>query len=408
MATIQLKHFGPITDTGRLTLTQVMLVIGRQSSGKSAFMKVLCYCRWLEKKILTSSADVAKSFASDGRFIKVLKQFYRIDENYFCDETELSYESDAVSIFYRDHSGDALITKKSPSEAADFNSKLSYIPAERNLVAAVRNINSAYHTTDRDVLFNFIQEWNEAKEAYTVANNIRLSVNDEYRFYSDSGLDYVLLPGGKRITSFYASSGIQSVMPIDVMSDCFFNMVGKVVKYSREDLMNLLMEMLHNDNAAIDLNLITEDRIAALREKMKYQSTQLFIEEPEQNLYPDAQRCLILNLIRRLAAVRSAGKQPSMVVMTTHSPYVLTTLNVLMADAAAMQLKPENAELNRTIDRSTLLPLDAYSAYFIDTDGCFRNIKDTELPMFSGIDLDNVSDWADQHIATINSILFAE
>ena len=50
MATIRLKNFGPIKDTGLIELSQILLIIGRQSSGKSTFMKVLCYCRWLEKK----------------------------------------------------------------------------------------------------------------------------------------------------------------------------------------------------------------------------------------------------------------------------------------------------------------------------------------------------------------------
>ena len=52
MATIQIKNIGPITDTGIIPLTSVMLVIGKQSSGKSTFLKILCFCRWMEKLIM--------------------------------------------------------------------------------------------------------------------------------------------------------------------------------------------------------------------------------------------------------------------------------------------------------------------------------------------------------------------
>ena len=41
MATIQIKNIGPITDTGIIPLTSVMLVIGKQSSGKSTFLRCL-------------------------------------------------------------------------------------------------------------------------------------------------------------------------------------------------------------------------------------------------------------------------------------------------------------------------------------------------------------------------------
>ena len=31
---------------------------------------------------------------------------------------------------------------------------------------------------------------------------------------------------------------------------------------------------------------------------------------------------------------------------------------------------------------------------------------DSELPMFSGIDLDQVSDWVDEHIYQINKVIY--
>ena len=37
-------------DSTKIEMTPLMLLIGRQSAGKSTFMKVLCFCRWIEKK----------------------------------------------------------------------------------------------------------------------------------------------------------------------------------------------------------------------------------------------------------------------------------------------------------------------------------------------------------------------
>jgi hypothetical protein len=160
--------------------------------------------------------------------------------------------------------------------------------------------------------------------------------------------------------------------------------------------------------AKIDVNSLSEDDMEKLREQMRYQSVQLFIEEPEQNLYPDSQRILIQNIVRRIKKANKEGKKDSMVVMTTHSPYVLSVLNVLIAEASANVKLPSDEELEKIIDASTLLPLSAYSAFFINKSGVFENIMDSELPMFSGIDLDQVSDWVDEHIYQINKVIYKD
>ena len=411
MATIQIKNLGPIKDTGLINLTDVLLVIGRQSSGKSTFMKVLCFCRWIEKKIMTSFDNTIQAYTHNKRFTRDLKQFYRIDEMYFKEDTEIIYDGDVVTISLTGVDQNAKINRKLEAWEDRYNSKLSYIPAERNLVSAVQNINDTYKAKERDSIFNFIQEWYEAKDTYGSDNKLTLSLTDDFKYYSDIGLDYVVLPNGKPITSFYASSGVQSIMPIDVMTDYIMGVVGKVVKFSMTDLMNRLMESLDTDvrNEIVHgAHEVTEEELAPIREKMKYQSAQLFIEEPEQNLYPDAQRKLVQNIIRHLKAVKSVGKHRSMVVLTTHSPYVLSILNVLIADAAAVEKKPGDERLKDVVDESTLLPTDAFSAYFINKDGVFEDIKDMEIPMLSGINLDSVSDWVDEHVGRINEILYAE
>lgn len=50
MASLHIKNFGPISDSTKIELTSLTVLVGRQSSGKSTFMKVLCFCRWIEKR----------------------------------------------------------------------------------------------------------------------------------------------------------------------------------------------------------------------------------------------------------------------------------------------------------------------------------------------------------------------
>ena len=51
MASLHIKNIGPILDSTKIELTPLMVLISRQSSSKSTFMKVLCFCRWVEKKL---------------------------------------------------------------------------------------------------------------------------------------------------------------------------------------------------------------------------------------------------------------------------------------------------------------------------------------------------------------------
>lgn len=398
MASIKIQNLGPIKDSGMLTLTEVMLIIGRQSSGKSTFMKVLCFCRWIEKRVMTG--DPVQSFCQT--FVSKLKHFYRLDDLYFQEDTRIEYEGDVVSIRFLGNSKKAEINVKNCDAIARYNTKIGYIPSERNLVSAVRNINATYKSSDRDMLFNFILEWNEYKRDFTRDEQLKLSLTENFTYYDEDNQDYVVLPNRKPITSFFASSGVQSIIPIDVISEKATDAVGKIKKYSVDDL-NRMLDLLNNGETTV-----FSDKVEAMREHMKYKSAQLFIEEPEQNLYPDAQRLLALNLVRRIKKARQAGDKQSLLVITTHSPYLLTSLNVLMAESAAKQLNPADQRINDIVDDSTLLPVDSYSAYFISKEGEFMNIKDTEIPMFSGIELDSVSDWVDEHISRINELLYSE
>ena len=407
MATIRIQNFGPIKDTGLIQLTEVMLIIGRQSSGKSTFMKVLCHCRWIEKRIMTRPENVVQAYTHNRRFASELKQFHRVDEMYFQEDTSIEYDGDVVSINLTGKNNNAKITRKNDVWENRYNTKISYIPAERNLVSAVRNINSAYKTDDRDVLFNFILEWNESRRDFTKNSQLNLSLTDSFKYYDEDGQDYIVLPNGSSITSFFASSGVQSIMPIDVISEKTINSVGSVTKYSVDDLMSRMLEILDKNKEAEPMEELSKT-METIREYMKYKSAQLFIEEPEQNLYPDAQRMLILNLVRRIKKAQTVPNKQSLLMLTTHSPYVLSTMNVLIADAAAKQQKPKDARLNEIIEESTLLPVEAYSAYYITREGTFENIKDLDIPMFSGIDLDSVSDWVDEHVSRINDILYTE
>ena len=363
-----------------------MVIIGRQSAGKSTFMKVLCFCRWVEKKIMVSTDDIVNQYTHYNRFIKELKQFHRLNDEYFSKDTELLYDGDNLTIEYRGENGNAKITRKNSFAENRFNTKLCYIPAERNLISAIQNVDKTYKATERDVLFNFIYEWDEAKSPYTNEHPFRLAATGGFSYVNKSGADVLVREGGIETPAFYASSGMQSVMPMDVMANYITERVGKNASLS----MHERNEINKTDNGHS-------------YKRLEYQSAQLFIEEPEQNLYPESQKLVVMSLVRSLKKALEKGSEQSMIVVTTHSPYVMSVVNVLLAAAIV-----EEKNLSQSVVcKDCIISSKSISGYYIDEKGIFQNIMDNEIPMLSGNDLDGVSDWVDDSISKLNEILFA-
>ena len=175
-------------------------------------------------------------------------------------------------------------------------------------------------------------------------------------------------------------------MPLEVMANYMMSQVGK----------NAPLSM-------VERNSINETDNGLASRRLEYQSAQVFIEEPEQNLYPESQRLIVLSIIRSLKMALDKGSESSFVMMTSHSPYILSVVNVLLL-AAVVSEKVGQAE----IEDEYIIPSSSVSGYFIGDDGVFRNILDNEIPMLTGNDLDGVSDWVDDKISKLNNILYGE
>ena len=403
MATIHIKNVGPLKDTGEIALNRLLLIIGKQSSGKSTFMKVLCHCRWVEKTLMVDDDSSAKDYGKDQEFLKSLMTFHRFNPDFFSSDSYIKYDGDYITIEQNGNEADAVITRKESFEDKRYNTKLCFIPSERNLISAVKNLDKTYKATELDVLLNYLLEWDEVKDYYSTKNALRLSVARNIHYYNDGGADFIYLSqNGKKLPVFYASSGVQSAMPIEVMIDRYSAVVGEKASLSKHDWRHIFDEMKDSN--------IAQNVLTTKANKAYYQSVQFFIEEPEQNLYPLSQKDLLLNVVKHLvAANRNEKASPrSMVVMTTHSPYILSVLNELMAEAKLYDKHYENyiEGVDDFVNYDCYMSPDYYSAYYINDNGTFENLIDSELPMISGVELDGVSDWVEERISKVNNFIY--
>ena len=147
-----------------------------------------------------------------------------------------------------------------------------------------------------------------------------------------------------------------------------------------------------------------ENVLNSILNRSSYRSFHMFIEELEQNLFPKAQFELVKMLVGLLKKMeqKSTG-YTSTVFLTTHSPYVLTALNVMMLASIAYEKSPDKV---RDIGlEDYVLPKEAYSAYCIKN-GRFENIIDEEYGFIKGDFLDSVSELVDNYTFELNSLIY--
>lgn len=431
MSTIQIQHIGALKDTGEIPIKRVTLILGPQGAGKSTLMKILCYCRWVEKEIMKDLMKNKDWYTHYKRFFKGLSEFHRLPQSFFSSGSSIVYKGDLVSIVWslgKNNGNARVFVSKSDFSRRRHNPKLAFIPAERNLVSAVQNIDRNYRSNSRDVLFNFILELEEAKQAYTVDNKLPLSIMSGLSYYqSPEGVNLIWHEDEQQVlNAFYVASGIQSAFPVDVISSYLHTQVGRFSPMSTSELSAVLLGFLSSGEKLPD---DISERLSRLEKSSLYSSMQLYIEEPEQNLYPESQRKLMLRLLQVISSVKEKERKAwaesfdSSLVFTTHSPYLLSVINTQFAVARArLDLKENSEGFSEKEQERRLAELDAlqqkyklddinltsdeYAAYFVEPAGTLKNLIDPEFPMVSGVELDGVSDWVEDYTNEIYLIAY--
>ncbi|MBF0165707.1 MAG: AAA family ATPase [Magnetococcales bacterium] len=109
----------------------------------------------------------------------------------------------------------------------------------------------------------------------------------------------------------------------------------------------------------------------------------IFVEEPEAHLFPEAQKDVVALMALFLSAV--PGNQ---IVVTTHSPYILSAINNLLFAHGVGRKRP--GEVAEVVDPKLWLDPKRVAAYFVENGG-IRRIMDDELGMIQAEEIDSVS-----------------
>lgn len=374
MEKIVVRNFGPICELD-IEIKRFTIFIGTQGSGKSTISKLLTICRdiyW--RTIVAQGGDVSKFFTNYGISTYFRKSTY-IEYTYndlvitYVDGRFSGKEKGSTQEEYRERQEKMLATVVSAMAHAmgyekidDFKDNVSdarlflanirtlmYIPAERIMAGQLASSLASLVVANVPLgnsLMEYLSFWEKAQKEFPNYEvpflNAKLVTKDGERYIKKlEDVSEELVPFS------VCSSGLQSVFPMLMVIDyCVKN---------------------------------------------KYFDS-FVIEEPELNLYPTNQRELLRFVLQRY---NNANENDSInVVLTTHSPYTLSVLNVaLLANIVADDAEFAK-EVDKIVPKGERLNYSDLAVYALSEGDqlCCKNLVDMNTQLIGMNSLDAVSD----------------
>ncbi len=370
------KNFGPLKDIN-IKLNEINLFIGENGSGKSVLGKLITILYNIYNNMNLTMDNIIKSFdeykinylskdtiieltgiSNDNKIenmitIKNLEfQFGSLMNNFKNNYSKLqsikNHQEEEINKFtnylktikkLNNEKKLKYILKKLETInniISKFNKLQSrYIPSERNFISIISQSLSSFIVADIPLpkyLLQFSSDFENATNQIQELNilNIKYIYDkglDRHKIYYDDQ-NYLLLNE--------SSSGIQAVIPLLI-----------TYKYFTEEYHSIV------------------------------------IEEPEQNLFPKAQKEVIDFIIENL-------QKNNQLFLMTHSPYILTALNNLILAHDVKTVKGEEA-IKGLVKSSQCIPFEEINAYYIEN-GKAIDIMDKENRLIGINIIDEISD----------------
>ncbi len=395
MERIVVRNFGPLRDCD-VDIRRYTVFIGPQGSGKSTLSRLYTSLSWIEKSVWRNTLSY-KDFNAD-RFIRIIS-YLQLDE-FIEPDTFILYEGSIMTLRYSE--GHVMIGKG--KESSYTLPKLLYIPSERSYLSISDDFLSSGNLPS--VFYEFASDYSAARNLVG-SKGFDIPVNGFRFIYSKLDSSSIIMDegGGYRIRLSRAASGIQSVLPLSLVFAYRCDALAyderpgmSVISVQQKEKVLGMMDGFigsHDISSedspemnvlkAAGITGITADPalsdalISKLRHVFDFRLSAV-IEEPEQNLFPLAQKELVEFLVRG-----TNGKDGSL-LLTTHSPYVLSVLNNLLFAGENSQEKGMDAIISEDLQ----IKYNETSAYFF-SDGMCSSIMDAGMKCINPEDIDTCS-----------------
>ncbi|MBQ4477094.1 MAG: ATP-binding protein [Bacteroidales bacterium] len=340
---IYIKHFGPIDKgyEGYMPIYPITMFCGNQGSGKSTVAKLISTFNWLEKALVRGDESINKR-TNTAKFLKHHCTFHRI-HNYFKEDTELHYRGIKYDFHYKN---ETFSVEEKNEDVEYLMPKIIYVPAERNFLTCIEHPEILREIPDS--LYSMFVEYDKARKEL---NRDFVLPIDNLVFQYDKLKDISWLKNDKfKVKVSEAASGFQSMIPMLLVTKYMLYIIDNRQSAITNAKQSQMIEKRINQILADDT--ISEETRKILLSKqsslLKYSRLINIVEEPEQNLYPLAQR----EVLYKLFEARNFAND-NLLVITTHSPYLIdyTTLAIKAYNTQnnkedVQKIVPEKSQIN--------------------------------------------------------------
>ncbi len=333
-----IKNWGPIKDID-LNINKVTVIIGQQGTGKSIIAKLLY--------VLSSSEFLFNKEKERKNIIESYGFFFK--KNTFISYQTINFEvKREKGIFFVKFTGkdraflENIFNTKSTLSGDNFDAfkswfvfrnqienltgEYKYVPAER--IALASTLRSIRETANRSIykgnfdqyILDFANYYDKASENIS---SLEIPHLKNVLFKKENGNEKVNF-NGENLFLYQTSSGFQVSIPLVILLEYYSKQTEGINKF--------------------------------------------IIEEPELNLFPEAQSKLIKYFIEK---INSGNNQ---MIITTHSPYILTTLNNLIEASKIGTLRGKTSKVQNILPKKQWLNRKDVSVYQLLANGKSANI----------------------------------
>lgn len=428
MQHITIQNFGPIRyidiDLGK----ELEVIIGPQASGKSTFSKTVFFCKKIRDYFMQYLSGIigTEYCYNEELYVKFLKFIRRPFMGYFGTTKHMApftikyyYEMESKRYVTISLDGDHYakftfspemrsrlcdmirqvvdVSQKSrgASFAASYFNQLSllermrtpvnnifgdedmlvYIPAGRNLLAIIpdtfgKKVSHIQDDIDTELEIDISQIDLITQEFIQYIRDMRASFGSRLEEMTQNYLKTVKGQIKNRDVEM-ACDMIRQILRADYVCD----KDGEKLFYDKEHWVKLMFGSSGQQEIVWALNII----FMAI---LKNEKTFLVFEEPESHLFPDSQE-----VIAELVALMIHSSK-SQVIITTHSPYMLMAVNLLLYSG-----KEERHNENVVVQKELRLQPGSVGSYFLSNEtGSLKNIVGKKKGLIDALAIDGISE----------------
>ncbi|MBF0319431.1 MAG: AAA family ATPase [Nitrospirae bacterium] len=416
MQRIIIKNFGPIEDID-ISINDIMIFIGPQASGKSTISKVIYFFKSLKYELIKNvmeyvvNNNVENPIGTFSRLVTsklmaiwgptqnlsntYLKYVYK--EGIFIEitikGTDVTYNFSKVftQTFWDIINRTKLFSSRQPvrdSKPLSSSERISIESERKIFLTEIEWLANELFSDERDVIF------------FPAGRSLLATFSDQIQINDINKLDYTMLSFIDRINfskHIFSQSLTDLALKIKKVTQVKY---GSESLKSAEDYVSTILKATYLfDNEGEKLYFsktgYTKLHYASSGQQeviwillfifqiiQKNKDFFVVVEEPEAHLYPETQKDIV-DLICLLSNFRS-----NQIIITTHSPYILSSFNNLLYAYNVDKRGAPNVEA--VVNKQLWINPDRLDAYFV-SDGRVESIIDEEFKLIKTEAIDSAS-----------------